>query len=201
MDILIGIEAIETVDGPLAYLLVFVFAAVPVVEVLVVIPFAIAVGLDPLLVGVAAAVGNLTTVCAVVVASDWSLRFVRRRYGDPTDDTGDDSSRTEVDTPSDSDPTIDEEPTTDDSSDDEPDLFERIFEDDEPDTGGDESIDEDDTGPPADAGPPEDAGPPDDAGPADGNGPFDDDDTGPFNDDDGPFDDEDEPFDDDPFDG
>jgi|AntDeeMetagen134_2_1112570.scaffolds.fasta_scaffold00300_9 hypothetical protein len=87
MDILIGIEAIETVDGPLAYLLVFVFAAVPVVEVLVVIPFAIAVGLDPLLVGVAAAVGNLTTVCAVVVASDWSLRFVRRRYGDPTDDT------------------------------------------------------------------------------------------------------------------
>lgn len=87
MDALVGLEAIDRADGPLAYLLVFVFAAIPVVEVLVVIPFGVAVGLDPLLVGVAAAIGNLTTVYAVVVASDWSLRFVRRRYGDPTDDT------------------------------------------------------------------------------------------------------------------
>lgn len=87
MDFLAGLEAIDRADGPLAYLLVFVFAAIPVVEVLVVIPFGVAVGLDPFLVGLAAATGNLSTVYLVVVASDWSLDFVRRRYGEPTADT------------------------------------------------------------------------------------------------------------------
>lgn len=84
MDLALGLEAIERADGTLGYLLVFVLAAIPVVEVLVVVPVAVAAGLDPVLVGTAAAAGNLSTVYLVIVASDRSLRFVERRYGMPT---------------------------------------------------------------------------------------------------------------------
>ena len=54
-------------DGLIAYLLVFILAAIPLVEILVVIPIAIAVGLDPFLVAISAFVGNLVPVYLIII--------------------------------------------------------------------------------------------------------------------------------------
>lgn len=80
--------AIERAEGLVGYALVFLFAAVPVVEVLVVVPIAVAAGLDPALTAAAAFAGNLSTVLAVVVASDRALTIVRRRFGWRSGDDG-----------------------------------------------------------------------------------------------------------------
>lgn len=68
--------------GVLAYLLVFVAAAIPVVEVLVVIPAGIAAGMAPAPVAVVALAGNLSTVAAVVFAGDHLMGLLRRRRSD-----------------------------------------------------------------------------------------------------------------------
>ncbi|MFP4312256.1 MAG: small multi-drug export protein [Nitriliruptoraceae bacterium] len=70
------------------YLLVFLAAAIPVIEVLVVIPAAILAGLSPVPVLLLAVAGNLTTVALVVVAGDrlaawWRARRQRTRAGSP----------------------------------------------------------------------------------------------------------------------
>ncbi|MFP4235658.1 MAG: small multi-drug export protein, partial [Nitriliruptoraceae bacterium] len=70
------------------YLLVFLAAAIPVIEVLVVIPAAIVAGLSPVPVLLLAVAGNLTTVALVVVAGDrlaawWRARRQRPRAGSP----------------------------------------------------------------------------------------------------------------------
>jgi len=83
MDPTIGTEALAGVDGALGYALVFLLAAIPVVEVLVVVPAGVALGMNPVLVALSAFAGNLTTVLFVIVGSDRALAFVRRRFGDP----------------------------------------------------------------------------------------------------------------------
>jgi hypothetical protein len=65
--------------GTFAYVLVFLAAATPVIEVLVVIPGAIAAGLAPVPVALVALAGNLTTVALCVVAGDRIVRAVRTR--------------------------------------------------------------------------------------------------------------------------
>lgn len=67
----------QGVSGPVGYFLVFVFAAVPWFEFLVVIPPAIAVGLDPVAVGILAFFGNLGAIYVLVVFHGW----VKRRWG------------------------------------------------------------------------------------------------------------------------
>ena len=62
-----------------AYVLVFFAAAVPVIEVLVVIPAGILAGLAPIPVVLLALAGNLATVAAVVIAGDRLAGWWRRR--------------------------------------------------------------------------------------------------------------------------
>lgn len=52
------------------YVLVFLTAAVPVLEVMVVIPASVALGLHPFPVGILAFLGNATTLVLAVVAGD-----------------------------------------------------------------------------------------------------------------------------------
>lgn len=57
-------------DELLAYLLVFAAAAVPWLEVLLVVPAGIVAGLSPLPTAVVAAVGNVSTLVPLVIAGD-----------------------------------------------------------------------------------------------------------------------------------
>lgn len=59
-------DTIAEAGGLVQYALVVVFAAIPVVEILVVIPIAIGLGLDPLVTGFAAFAGNAGSVYALV---------------------------------------------------------------------------------------------------------------------------------------
>lgn len=68
-----------------SYLLVFLAAATPVVEVLVVIPAGVLAGLSPATTTLVAAVGNLSTVILVAVAGDRILGWWRQRRPHPTD--------------------------------------------------------------------------------------------------------------------
>lgn len=87
-----GIEAIFSVggyidaaDGPLSYVLVFVLAMIPGIEPFIVIPVAIGIGLDPVITGVAAFLGSLTAVGAIVVTHRRLATWWNRRYD--SDDT------------------------------------------------------------------------------------------------------------------
>ena len=62
-----------------SYVLVFLAAATPVVEVLVVIPAGVLAGMPPVPTAIVAVVGNLSTVILVAVAGDKLLAWWRRR--------------------------------------------------------------------------------------------------------------------------
>jgi Ca2+/H+ antiporter, TMEM165/GDT1 family len=68
-----------------SYVLVFVAAATPVVEVLVVIPAGVLSGMPPVPTAVVATAGNLSTVVLVAVAGDRILAWWRRRRPDRDD--------------------------------------------------------------------------------------------------------------------
>lgn len=59
-------SALADASGAFAYALVFVLAAIPWFEILLVIPPAIALGLDPIAVGVLAFLGNTLPIYAIV---------------------------------------------------------------------------------------------------------------------------------------
>ncbi|WP_114575474.1 small multi-drug export protein [Saliphagus sp. LR7] len=61
-------EWIARASGPWRYLLVFVLAAIPWLEILLVIPAGIAIGLDPLLVAGVAFAGNALPIYGIVLA-------------------------------------------------------------------------------------------------------------------------------------
>ncbi|MXV64244.1 small multi-drug export protein [Natronorubrum sp. JWXQ-INN-674] len=75
-------STLEEATGFLQYLLVFVFAAIPVIEILVVIPVAIGLGLDPVLAGVVAFAGNVLSVYALVLFYQQIANWLRRRRGE-----------------------------------------------------------------------------------------------------------------------
>jgi Ca2+/H+ antiporter, TMEM165/GDT1 family len=61
------------------YMLVFLTAAIPLLEVMVVIPASVAVGLHPVPVGILAFAGNAATLAMAVVAGDELISRLRRR--------------------------------------------------------------------------------------------------------------------------
>ena len=73
--------ALEEAGGFLRYSLVFVFAAIPVIEILVVIPIGIGLGFDPIATGAAAFAGNVSSVCALVLCYRRVSRWLARRRG------------------------------------------------------------------------------------------------------------------------
>jgi Ca2+/H+ antiporter, TMEM165/GDT1 family len=62
-----------------AYVLVFLAAATPVLEVLVVVPAGVLAGMSPVPTALVAVAGNLATVVLVAVAGDRLLAWWRRR--------------------------------------------------------------------------------------------------------------------------
>ncbi|SDQ93580.1 small multi-drug export protein [Natronobacterium texcoconense] len=78
-------STIEEATGFLQYLLVFVFAAIPVIEILVVIPIAIGLGLDPVLTGAVAFAGNVLSVYALVVFYRRVANWLQRRRDDESE--------------------------------------------------------------------------------------------------------------------
>jgi hypothetical protein len=60
--------ALEEATGIVQYALVFLFAAIPVVEILVVVPIAIGLGLNPVLTAVVAFAGNVGSVYALILS-------------------------------------------------------------------------------------------------------------------------------------
>lgn len=76
-------EWLETASGPWQYVLVFVLAATPLLEILVVIPIGVALGLDPVLVAVVAFAGNVVPIYGLVLAADrLSAWLAARRDGE-----------------------------------------------------------------------------------------------------------------------
>ncbi|MDG5759470.1 small multi-drug export protein [Natronococcus sp. A-GB1] len=60
--------ALEEATGIVQYALVFLFAAIPVVEILVVVPVAIGLGLNPVMTAVVAFTGNVGSVYALILS-------------------------------------------------------------------------------------------------------------------------------------
>ncbi len=93
VDLGIG-ESLSEASGIVQYLLVFIFAAIPWVEILVVIPIAIGLGLNPFFVGIFAFVGNIATVYLLIIfhrrIATWWAERKSRDPDKPTenDDTG-----------------------------------------------------------------------------------------------------------------
>ncbi|MDQ2050567.1 small multi-drug export protein [Natronolimnohabitans sp. A-GB9] len=80
---------LEDAGGVLQYALVFVFAAIPIVEILVVVPIAIGLGLDPLVTGLVAFAGNVVSVYALIAAHQRLTTWWRRRRSDADTDSRD----------------------------------------------------------------------------------------------------------------
>ncbi|TYT60519.1 small multi-drug export protein [Natrialba swarupiae] len=72
---------LEETGGALQYVLVFVFAAIPLIEILVVVPIAIGLGLNPIATGVVAFAGNALSVCGLVVFHRRLTEWWRARRG------------------------------------------------------------------------------------------------------------------------
>lgn len=84
-----GIESLYAAEGVFAYALVFLLAATPWIEILVVIPAGIALGLNPLAVSILAFTGNLTTVYLLIFAyqhlySIWNKRKAGGNISQPS---------------------------------------------------------------------------------------------------------------------
>ncbi|WP_406656198.1 small multi-drug export protein [Methanolobus sp. ZRKC2] len=75
---MIGVGVLENAEGSVAYVLVFILAAIPWIELLLVIPVGVAIGLNPLAVAVLAATGNLATVYLLVFAHDSLSSFWKK---------------------------------------------------------------------------------------------------------------------------
>ncbi|MDG5818932.1 small multi-drug export protein [Natronococcus sp. A-GB7] len=59
--------ALEEATGIVQYALVFLFAAIPVVEILVVVPVAVGLGLNPVTTAIVAFAGNVGSVYALIL--------------------------------------------------------------------------------------------------------------------------------------
>ncbi|WP_129115711.1 small multi-drug export protein [Halegenticoccus tardaugens] len=83
---IVGIESaardlLASTDGPAQYLLIFLLAATPLLEILVVIPIGVALGLNPLAVAVVAFFGNVVPIYGLILAHERVDRYLRARRG------------------------------------------------------------------------------------------------------------------------
>ncbi|ARS90548.1 small multi-drug export protein [Natrarchaeobaculum aegyptiacum] len=85
-------STLEGTSGVVQYLLVFVFAMIPLIEPFIVIPVAIGLGLDPVATGLAAFGGSVTAVTLIVLAHERVVTWWMRRRASP-DDGADSSAR------------------------------------------------------------------------------------------------------------
>lgn len=94
-ELLVGDVGSQLADaaGVVQYLLVVLFAATPWIEIAVVIPIAVGLGLDPLLVGATAFVGNLGSVLVLLAFHRRIARWRARRRDDSAEDDADSSTR------------------------------------------------------------------------------------------------------------
>ncbi|XVH33676.1 small multi-drug export protein (plasmid) [Haloferacaceae archaeon DSL9] len=70
---------IDGASGPWQYVLVFLLAAVPLLEILVVIPIGVALGLNPVFVAAFAFAGNLLPIYGIVLAHDRLRTYLESR--------------------------------------------------------------------------------------------------------------------------
>ncbi|MFU8869782.1 small multi-drug export protein [Natronococcus sp.] len=79
--------ALEEATGIVQYALVFLFAAIPVVEILVVVPVAVGLGLNPVTTAVVAFAGNVGSVYALILGYRRLLEWWQSRTGsdEPSD--------------------------------------------------------------------------------------------------------------------
>lgn len=76
---------LDAASGPWQYALVFALAATPLLEILVVIPLGVALGLDPVVVAVTAFAGNVLPIYGIVLAADRVAAWLEsRRSGEPS---------------------------------------------------------------------------------------------------------------------
>ncbi|WP_312912081.1 small multi-drug export protein [Natronosalvus caseinilyticus] len=73
---------LDAASGPWQYVLVFALAATPLLEILVVIPLGIALGLDPIAVAVTAFAGNVLPIYGIVLAADRVAAWLENRRSD-----------------------------------------------------------------------------------------------------------------------
>ncbi len=73
-------QALATPNDALAYTLIFILAAIPWIEILLVIPPALALGLDPILVTLTASLGNAATLYAAILLHE---RLAKRWQNHP----------------------------------------------------------------------------------------------------------------------
>ncbi|WP_207589341.1 small multi-drug export protein [Halomontanus rarus] len=75
-------EWLAAASGPWQYLLVFVLAATPWLEILIVIPIGVALDLDPVAVAVVAFAGNVVPIYLIVTLFDRISTWLARRRDD-----------------------------------------------------------------------------------------------------------------------
>lgn len=75
-------ELLASADGIGQYLLIFLLAATPLLEILVVIPVGITLGLQPVTVGLVAFLGNLLPIYGLVFAHERVSAVLERRRED-----------------------------------------------------------------------------------------------------------------------
>lgn len=73
-------------DGFLRYVLIFLLAATPLLEILVVIPIGIGIGLQPVLVAVAAFLGNVLPIYGIIVGHERLAAYLDGRRSDDNSD-------------------------------------------------------------------------------------------------------------------
>lgn len=78
-------ELLADSDGLLRYLLIFLLAATPLVEILVVIPIGVALGSPPVGVAIAAFLGNVLPIYLIIVGYERLSVIRSRRRGDDDD--------------------------------------------------------------------------------------------------------------------
>lgn len=82
-------DLIRQADGSVQYIVIFVLAAVPVLEILVVVPIGIGLGLNPLAVALFAFLGNVLPVYGIIVLYE----RLKTWWEDWTDSSSDPSKR------------------------------------------------------------------------------------------------------------
>lgn len=78
-------EWLDASSGPWQYLLLFVLAAIPLFEILLVIPIGVALGLDPLLVAVVAFAGNALPIYGIVLGYERLSAWLEGRRDSASD--------------------------------------------------------------------------------------------------------------------